>query len=322
MRRAVQFLTAAAAVVVVTGCSGSSSQSDSSTPATPRSTAPAPDLTTTPATYPVGLADVAGKPWVVETGSGKVGPLDDLKHAVSVGATPLRATYDRHLLWVSVFGAGQVVAVDPTTGKVVVRSKIGGEPEGIVSAFGHVWVVQQKARRLAELDNKGKIIRVVATGEEPRQVAASRTALYVSDFGAGDIYRVDPKTAKVTSHRHVCDGAQGMAATKYSLWATCTSSDRVVAVNPTTLHRQTSFHVAGEPDAIHTAGGTVYVALTNGPALVQLPASGDPVPTLVALQLGDDLPLGDRANVDLLLIGKRFWVSSPNGGDVIAGSLG
>ena len=49
---------------------------------------------------------------------------------VKVGDTPLRVTFDGKLLWVSVFGAGKVVAVDPQTGKITKRVRVPGPARG------------------------------------------------------------------------------------------------------------------------------------------------------------------------------------------------
>jgi YVTN family beta-propeller protein len=312
MQRTIHVTAALAVAVSLSACSGSSGE-----PAR-QPTPPATKPSVVPATYPVGLVAVAGQPWVVQAGVGKVGPVGG--PGVAVGATPLRATYDGRLVWVSVFGAGDVVAIDPATRKVVRRVKIGGEPEGIVSAFGHIWVVQQKAHQLAELASTGEVIATVPVGKEPRQVAASPSALYVSDFGSGRIFRINPRT-KATLARRVCDGAQGMAAAKDALWVTCTSSDQVVTVEPDTLATYAHIPVAGEPDAIAIDGGQVYIVATDGPSLVQLPETPKQPRQPTRRSLGSDLPLNDQANVDLLIIGTKFWVSSPAGGHVVAAEL-
>lgn len=75
---------------------------------------------------PVGVVAAARRVWTVSAGGGTVIAREDPSGApplrpTRVGQTPLRATYDGRLLWVSVFGAERVAALDPKTG-IVVRS--------------------------------------------------------------------------------------------------------------------------------------------------------------------------------------------------------
>src|SRR5262245_995740 len=69
---------------------------------------------------PVGLATTSDAVWVASSSGDAVLRLDPTSLAVTrsvpVGRTPLRLTVDRTLLWASVFGANELVAVNMTTG--------------------------------------------------------------------------------------------------------------------------------------------------------------------------------------------------------------
>lgn len=56
-----------------------------------------------------------------------------------VCVTPLRAAYSGDSLWVSVFGAGKVARVDPSTAAVTQQVEVGPEPAGITDGFGSYW---------------------------------------------------------------------------------------------------------------------------------------------------------------------------------------
>jgi len=274
------------------------------------------------ATYPVGLTAVGRQVWVANTGSGTVGPAGGGSTAdVRVGSLPLRAAFDGRLLWVTVFGSGDVVAVDPARHTVVRRVHVGSQPEGIVAAFGGIWVVQQQAGRLIELTPSGRIEQRIRVGSSPRLVAAAGKALFVSDFGGNRIERVDPRDGTVGRSGRVCNGPQGMAAAADALWVTCTPDNAVVTLSLPSLHPLGRVTVPGEPDAIRADAGRVYVAATTGPTLSELGTDVHRPSVAQHWSLGTDPPLRDQANVDLLVVGTRFWVSSPNGGRVIAGRL-
>lgn len=288
-------------------CSGSSAAPD----ARPSHPSPA----SYDAAQPVGVVVAAGKVWTVEAGGndvvGRSGP-NAQPVKVAVGATPLRATYDGHLLWVSVFGTGRVVAVDPSTNEVVRRVRMPGQPEGVVSAFGAVWVVRQQAGLLTRVTPTGKRGPSYHLGDEPRLVTANDTALFASNFTDGTITRVDPHTGQTATSDELCTGAQGMAATADVVWVACTPDDSVVAVDARSLEPLGSVAVDGEPDAILFDGSHLHVVTTSGPTVVEL--STDPAhPEVVSrTPLGQAAPLFDQANVDAAVVDGTWWVSSPS----------
>lgn len=299
---------AALAGVLACGCDASTPSGDQPSPAT---------RTSYDAKSPVGLVAVGQSVWTVEAaGNDVVDTLSPNSDRVHVGATPLRAAYDGHLLWVTVFGAGQVVAIDPATKRVVRRVPMPGQPEGIVSAFGGVWVVRQQARLLTEIGPSGRG-RSFPLGNEPRLVTANDAALFVSNFGAGTVTRVDPSTGKERTSRHLCNGAQGLAATAAVVWMTCTPDNAVVAVDATTLRVVGRVAVDGEPDAIRLVNGRLFVVTTTGPTIVELATDPSHPVVLHTTALGHAAPLLDQANVDAVMAGGRWWVSSPGENRVV-----
>ena len=299
-------------VAFVCGCSGSGSVGDRSP------SPPGARTQSVEALQPVGMVAAAGKVWTVDAGDGAIigraAPGDEPVR-VSVGKTPLRAAYDGKLLWVSVFGADRVVAVDPTEGRVVQRVRVGGQPEGIVAAFGAVWVVRQEARKLTKITDKGAGPSY-RLGDEPRLVAASDEALFASNFGDGSITRIDPKTGRTETGQHVCDGAQDMAATADVVWVACTPANEVVAVDAKTLRPLGRAFVDGEPDAIQFVGSKLYVVTTGGPTIVELNGVAADPDVVHRSALGKSAPLFDQANVDAAVVDGTWWVSSPSEGKV------
>jgi outer membrane protein assembly factor BamB len=228
---------------------------------------------------------------------------------VRVGETPLREVYDGGSVWVSLFGAGQVVAVDPRSARIVHRVRLPGQPEGITAAFGAIWVVRQAAHKLTRISPGGTVGPSYPLGSEPRLVAAGAHALFVVDVTDDTITRIDPSTGARTVSGKVCDGPQDLVDASGTLWVACTRSDRVVAVDETTLRVIARLHVAGEPDGERVADGKLYVVATTGPTVYQVRIGGRPA-VVGKRVLGRALPLEDLANVDLVLTAGRIWVSS------------
>jgi streptogramin lyase len=312
--RGVGVLVIGAMMAVLAGCDGS---------------APVAEPTVGPALTasvkgPVGLAVAGGALWAVSSAGGTVVRIDPATGAVGVGVavgkTALRAAGDGDLLWVSVFGTGHVVAVDTTTSTVRHDVELGGGPEGIGVGFGSVWVVRQDARVLTQLDRTGTKVGDVAVGTTPRLLAFGRTHVWVSDFGAGTVTRVDPAAGSAETSAALCQGAQGLAVDAGVVWLACTTSNEVVAVDERTMAVRGRVAVPGEPDAIRVVDGRVWVAATDGPTLVQLSADAGAPAVVSQHRLAGDAPLGDRANVDLAAAGGRLWVSAPRSNAVYAAS--
>lgn len=296
----------------------------SAAPPTASSTASAPTIARThgfEVAEPVGLAVGAGKVWSVSVHDGDVvgrssatGPAATRVH---VGTTPLRAVYDGRLLWVSVFGADQVAAIDPADGHVVRRVHTPGQPEGLVAAFGGVWVVRQLARLLTRIADDGTVGPSYRLGEEPRLVTADAHHLFASNFADGTVTRIDPGSGAARTSSHLCRGAQDLAVLDSTLWVSCTPDDTVVAVDIGTMRETGSVKITGEPDVLRVDGSALYVVTTNGPTLVGI----DPDPRHPAVEssnpLGTAPPLGDIANVDAVKFHGDWWVSSPVANRVI-----
>jgi streptogramin lyase len=267
---------------------------------------------------PVGLAVVGDAVWAASPDDGTVGAAQG-GHRVAVGETPLRLASDGHgTVWATVFGSGDVVAVDASSGTVRRRLHLGGQPEGVAVAYGSVWVVRQEARRLTRLSPTGRRLGDTPLGLEPRLVAAGAGALWVPDVTDGTLTRVDPTGRRAPRTVAACDGAQGVAVLEATVWVTCTRSDTVVAVDATSMRVLGRLSLAGEPDGVAGVAGHLWVAMAHGPALVELDPTASAPAELGRRELGTGPALLDRANVDVAVGGKTVWVSSVQDGKVYA----
>ncbi|HEY1487476.1 MAG TPA: hypothetical protein VGF84_15320 [Micromonosporaceae bacterium] len=302
------------AVLAVPAC-GSSPQSKTPTPApvpaaSTSASAPSTERITTKVDAPVGLAVAANGLWAVSTSTNAIVRVDPstgaILETVTVGPTPLRAAAYGHLVWVSIFGAGEVVAVDARSGRVVQRVPVGAGAEGVsIDAHGLVWVVSQDAHRLTGLDQSGKIrTRVVLPHGQPRAVLADDAGVFVSDYMNGTVSRVEH--GRLTT-RHICDGAQEMRGAGSRIFVACTAGNQVIELD-TRLHVLGHVSVPGEPDGLALLDDRLWIACATGPALVALTIS--PLRIDRTVHLADGPALDDRANVDVAYAGGRLWLSS------------
>jgi streptogramin lyase len=309
-------LVAVAAPALTTGCGADAPDHRAS-----RAAQSSPARLTRTGAGPVGLAaDGDGRVWVAQADEGTVARLApsaaDVTHRTRVGSAPLRMAAAGGSLWVTVFRDGSLVRVDPGSGAIVATVRVGPTPEGVATAAGSIWVVLEEPAELVRVDpTHGKVVSRRHLGDGPRLVARGLGRLWVSDYPTGRVLRVDPATGRVRASRHVCDGPQGMAASHGRLWVACTTAEEVVSLSPRTLEVVTRTALDKEPDAVAVdRRGRVLVASQDGPVLSLLDPSDGRVST--RMTLGRSGPLGDQANVDLVVVGEHAVVSSYREGGV------
>lgn len=238
---------------------------------------------------------------------------------VDVGRTPLRVLATPDGVWVSVFGVGEVVLVDPATSRVVRRFDGFDEPEGLAAAAGVVWVVDQARGTLTGVAADGTRTAPVAVGHGPRLAAAGASGVAVTSYADGTVTVVDPGTATGRTSPRLCSGPQGVLEHDGSLWVACTSDGSLVQVDPTTLATIRVVPDLPGADAV-VAGpvGTVLAVLAEGPTVVAVRTADGSVRSRT--ELSDAPPVRD-GNVDAVLDGARLWVSSPVRGELLAVDL-
>jgi streptogramin lyase len=306
-------VSVAAAVLAVSGCSGSTAEPrPSASPEPDQSSPSAPALL-----GPVGLAEAPdGTVWVAWSGSGSIGPVGpdgEPGAPVTVGDTPLRMVLHDGSLWVTTIRDGGLHQVDPAAGTVVRTVELGGEPEGLTSYANHVFVVLQADAVLAEVDpSNGEVLRKVDVGGEPRMVTAAKDALFVGDNAGGRVVRVQPgKDAAVTRSKPLCAGVQDLQVLGDRVWAACMTDGSVAAFDARTLELLETIKVEGDPDGLTPgSGSTLLVSLQDGPSLAALDTTTGAVTRVFT---GTSGRLFDRANNDVLERDGTAFVSDYTG---------
>ncbi len=271
---------------------------------------------------PVGLAIVADQPWVTLVGDDAIQPVAAGAAAVEVGAAPLRLQELDGDLWVSVFGDGRVVQVDPGRGEVVSSVRLGREPEGLAVAEGDLWVVDQARGALVRME-RGTVTDRVPVGFGPRLAVDAALpdgsdGLWVGVYDEDRVVRVDPVDAGVAAAADVCAGPQGMAVAGDVLWVACTLSGDLLGLDASSLEPVGQVVGLRAPDAV-VAGqeGTVLVAEQAGPAVVVVDVSDPAAPTPAVRVAVDDLGGVQDTNVDVVTDQTGAWLSSPDRDEVV-----
>ena len=274
------------ALALVSGCGGSDDAgAEPDSPAASFTGTPAEVRVTELSSGPVGVAAVAGEPWVVLPDDGAVRTADDAM--IDVGGTPLRLLAAGDGVWVTDIGRGRLVRIDAGTGRVTRLTTIrpaGSEPEGLASDVDTLWVVDQAGNRVVPVDPRtGRAGKPVEVGVGPRLAATGPGGVWVANFVGGSVSRVAPDGEVTDQPLETCLSPQGVAEAAGVVWVTCTVEDRVLGLDAETLEVVATFDGLDGADALATDGDRVYAVGQAGPTVWTIDAAEREVTGRLAL---------------------------------------
>lgn len=156
-----------------------------------------------------GLATGGGSMWVGGLASGDVIRVDPatgkIVKRIAVGARVFNLAAAPGAVWAIDNALSTAVRIDANTGNVTARVPVGFQPYDIEWGFGSAWVANAGDGTVWRITG-GKVVKKIKVGTEPNGLTAYRGALWVSDHTLGKVVRIDPATNKITASVHV-DGA-------------------------------------------------------------------------------------------------------------------
>jgi glutamine cyclotransferase len=151
------------------------------------------------ATY--GLAWSGGSVWAGGLGSGDVLRIDPTSGKVlgriSIGPRVFNLAAAPGAVWALANLTGRAARIDTDTGKVTASVHVGNGPYDIEWGFGSAWVSNSLDGTVSRITGK-KVVRTIKVGVEPNGLSAIGRSLWVTDHTAGKLLRLDPTTNKVT----------------------------------------------------------------------------------------------------------------------------
>ncbi len=160
-----------------------------------------PSAATTIGSPTFGLAASGGSVWVGGLGSGDVIRVDPatgkVLERVAIGARVFNLAAAPGAVWAIDNALSTAVRVDTTSGKVTTRVPVGFQPYDIEWGFGSAWVANAGDGTVWRITN-GKVVKKIKVGAEPNGLTAYRGSLWVSDHTLGKVVRIDPATNKIS----------------------------------------------------------------------------------------------------------------------------
>jgi YVTN family beta-propeller protein len=135
--------------------------------------------------------------------------------------------------------------------------KVGGEPNGILVAFGSVWVADYGRGRLLRIDPKTNRVTGRLGLAHADWITPSSDALWSSE--TNNVYRVNPSTMAVTATVAVGTNPLASAIVGNELWVPNIDSNTVSVVDLATASVRATLEVGHAPIAVAQASGNAWV---------------------------------------------------------------
>ncbi len=148
-----------------------------------------------------GLATGGGSVWVGGLGSGNVLRVDPasgkIRARISIGARVFNLAAAPGAVWGVANLTNTAARIDTRTGKVTASVQVGNGPYDIEWGFGSAWVSNALEGTVSRITGK-KVVKTIKVGVEPNGLSAIGSYLWVTDHTAGKLLRLDPRTNRVT----------------------------------------------------------------------------------------------------------------------------
>jgi DNA-binding beta-propeller fold protein YncE len=207
-----------------------------------------------------GLAAANGSLWAGGLAIGDVLRVDPASGRVvgrvNIGARVFNLAAAPGAVWAVANISGTVSRVDARTGDVTATVRVGNEPYDVEWGFGSAWVSNAGDGTVSRITGR-KIVRTIDVGVEPNGLAAAGGYIWVGDHTAGRLVRIDPRTNRVTARLRLA-GADWITAYRGSLYVS-QETDRVTRVDMRTLEVLGRVRTARNPLGSAIVGGRLWV---------------------------------------------------------------
>jgi YVTN family beta-propeller protein len=257
-----------------------------------------------------GLAAAGGSVWSGGLVGGQVVRIDPASGKVTkripVGFRIFNLATAPGAVWAVDNTAGNVTRIDARTGRITERVKVGSAPYDVEWGFGSAWVSNTLDGTVSRITGK-RVVKSINVGLEPNGLSAIGRYLWVTLHTGNKLVRVDPKTNRVTGSVALT-GADWVSGYKGSLYVS-QENNFVTRVDAKTLKVTGRVKVKRNPLGSAIVGGMLWVPCIDANALVVV----DPA----TMKIVRTIPDSGSPIVALPFDGK-VWVAHGTANDVRA----
>ena len=156
-------------------------------------------------------------------------------------------------------GAGVVVRIDPETGKVVQRVRVGRTPWEIAYGVSALWVSHYRPDVLTRIDAYDETVTQVPVRHGPLGIVIGQGAVWVAHYWDSLIARVNATSYEIDDVIRLPDPPSDLAVDARVLWATQPAKRTVVRLDPRNGSVLKTVRLAAPPFDLALGAGALWV---------------------------------------------------------------
>jgi glutamine cyclotransferase len=263
--------------------------------------AAAPALKVDAQEWTYGLASSGGSVWAGGLAIGDVLRIDPqtgkVVQRVNVGARVFNVAAAPGAVWAVGNLTANAVRIDARTGRITANVRVENGPYDVEWGFGSAWVSNASSGTVSRITGK-RVVKTIKVGVEPNGLSAIGRYLWVTDHTAGTLLRIDPGTNRITGKVSL-SGADWVTGFRGSLYVS-QETDVVTRVDAKTLRVLGSVKVRRNPLGSAIVDGRLWVPCIDANVIVVV----DPL----RMRVVKALP-GGPGPIVVLPVGEHVWVS-------------
>lgn len=188
---------------------------------------------------------------------------------IPAGSVPIALGYGFGALWAGDYGDPWLFRIDPRTNRVGARFALAGLHLGLVP-FGAIWVTAEGGDVVKVDPRTGRVLGRVTGGLDPTFVTTCGKLVWVTNFRGNLLWEIDPKGVTITHRYTIGTAGAGMACVSGSLWITKYYDNQVISVDQRG-HVQVRVTTGSEPTDVLAAANSIWVADSGSNAVTRIP---------------------------------------------------
>jgi YVTN family beta-propeller protein len=161
----------------------------------------------------------------------------------------------------TVIPGDSVAAISVSGAAVRAVVPLGTSPAALAAGAGAVWVANYNAGTVSRIDPATRaVVQTIQVGTSPSGLAVGAGAVWVTDNYSASVFRIDPAVDRVVQSISVGNAPTGVAVGDGSVWVANSSDGTLSRIDAITGAVTDTIALGGSPTGVAVGGGGVWVS--------------------------------------------------------------